>query len=289
MKTLVLNLVLRPIRIHAWGGLGSQLFAYALSLDLTRRFPSRRNAIIFHTSGVSRRLPELLEIVKLDHYKILDDFAREEFDDDLPRKSKASRLRKLFKLFLLFTGTLATANDDFEFSKVKWWVFSVRGHYSHRNIDQSFFLHLETLLGERQTKLEIDLKNALVVHYRLGDLVDLASKSPDNPISVRREILRNYSSLKSTLCLVFSDSPHLAAQTLSIDKNLQPSFPELNAIDTLIVCVLCEYFIGSSSKLSYWAVALRCNVYQLPSSLPRQQKCLVHNLTRGSNLVSYFE
>jgi len=289
VKELFMSLILRPIRIHVWGGLGSQLFAYALSLDLKSRFPSRRSTIVFHSSGVSRRLPELLEIANIDSFEVLDDYAHEELVDDQSKKSRKSWLRQSLKAFLKYVGVLATANDDSQFRKVKWWVISIRGHYSYRHIEQNFFLRLETLLSERKIKSAIDLQSALAVHYRLGDLVNLVEKCPDDPELVRREILHIYSRLTPIDCVVFSDSPDLAAQTLNIEKIVEPRSLELNAIDTLIVCAKCRYFIGSSSKLSYWAVALRCNVFKSPSSLPSQQKHLVHNLTRGSNLVSYFE
>ena len=47
------------LRIHSWGGLGSQLFALSLIFDLVRKFPKKRIELIHHTAGVTRRLFEV--------------------------------------------------------------------------------------------------------------------------------------------------------------------------------------------------------------------------------------
>ena len=47
------------LRVHSWGGLGSQLFALSLIFDLVRKFPKKRIELIHHTAGVTRRLFEL--------------------------------------------------------------------------------------------------------------------------------------------------------------------------------------------------------------------------------------
>ena len=62
------------IYIHCWGGLGSQLFAWALYLDIERKFPKRRINLVLHSSGVTRRLPEYLFSNKKNNLISIDDF-----------------------------------------------------------------------------------------------------------------------------------------------------------------------------------------------------------------------
>ena len=47
------------LRVHCWGGLGSQLFALAHAYELRKKFPKRKIMLFLHTSGVSERFSEL--------------------------------------------------------------------------------------------------------------------------------------------------------------------------------------------------------------------------------------
>ncbi len=47
------------LRVHCWGGLGSQLFALAHAYELHKKFPNRKILLLMHTSGVSERFSEL--------------------------------------------------------------------------------------------------------------------------------------------------------------------------------------------------------------------------------------
>ena len=51
--------MLPAIKIHIWGGLGSQLYALALKIDLQKKFKTRKVVLVFHNSGVTRRDAEL--------------------------------------------------------------------------------------------------------------------------------------------------------------------------------------------------------------------------------------
>ena len=63
-----------PIRIHCWGGLGSQLYAWALFERLSIRFPKRKLRLVLHTSGVTRRASDLNDLFSVDELITLDDF-----------------------------------------------------------------------------------------------------------------------------------------------------------------------------------------------------------------------
>ena len=62
------------IKIHCWGGIGSQLFTLALALDLNKRYPKRPIKFIFHTGGVTRRSLEIDFLPEKFRYEVKDDF-----------------------------------------------------------------------------------------------------------------------------------------------------------------------------------------------------------------------
>ncbi len=53
-----INSFLPALRVHTWGGFGSQLFTAYLILKLQRDIPQRSIVAVNHTSGVSRRTTE---------------------------------------------------------------------------------------------------------------------------------------------------------------------------------------------------------------------------------------
>ena len=56
--------LLPVLKIHSWGGFGSQLFTAYVILKVQKRYPGRRIKVIVHTSGVTRRVSEF-EFAKL--------------------------------------------------------------------------------------------------------------------------------------------------------------------------------------------------------------------------------
>ena len=56
-----MNQILRflpALRVHSWGGFGSQLFTAYVVLKLQKQFTNRRIKVVVHTSGVTRRVSE---------------------------------------------------------------------------------------------------------------------------------------------------------------------------------------------------------------------------------------
>lgn len=126
---------LPEIRIHSWGGLGSQLFAVATAYQVHRKIPWRRVVILSHSSGVTFRTLEI---------DFQNDWLRFEFKDDYTDKlSKLVRtqekprvnLREIIKKVFTGLGFLNSLNNDDQNKGLKPWILSVRGHYSHKKID----------------------------------------------------------------------------------------------------------------------------------------------------------
>ena len=259
---------LPPLRIHSWGGLGSQLFAVALAEDLKVTFPKRALRIVLHTGGVTRRLPEVVEIFPEYEYQYEEDFRpRSEASENISSQSKFN-LRKALIRFLTLLGLLAYCNGDTSTKKLSPWVLSIRGHYSYRSISAKFLIRFAERCQSLNKTLIPDLNETCVTHYRLGDLLTITEKKPVSERAIATEYFRIRNEMSFRKLVVFSDSPSEARErflALIEDEMLvmdsKTSLVIANAIQT-------QYFIGTSSKISFWIAGIRAVVYQKRSSLP---------------------
>jgi len=243
------------LRIHAWGGLGSQLFAVAIALQIQEKFPKRDQVIVLHTGGVTKRFPEVTEMFPEFTYEEVDDFSSRFSSGAHSAPSGIAKIfKKLLRNFALFTGFLAEENGDGT-KIVRRWTLSVRGHYFGRIISNSF---LSTLIERLENTVEInihDLEISTVIHYRLGDLINLVEKQPVDPIKIINSL--NYLAIEEPV-IVFSDSPEIAAKLLQSSTSsyrfvaLSYSTPA-----TLLAAINGRNFVGTSSKISYWIILLR--------------------------------
>ncbi len=258
------------LKIHAWGGLGSQLYAVALAEDLRMRFRRRRIVIVLHTGGVTRRIPEVVGLFPYCDFVFEDDFSSGDELDVSPSKTISSSSRKFFKNILLKVGLIAFCNDNAQTNKLKPWVLSIRGHYSYRKISDVFLLSLKELVTSIEM-VELD-PNTCCIHYRLGDLLLIDKKSP---ISVN-VLLREYSYVCQSydflnVC-IYSDSPEEASRRFSRMAAKKISAPNASTIAVIANSISASYFIGTSSKISFWIAGIRALDNQLRSSLPRKNE-----------------
>jgi len=139
------------LRVHCWGGLGSQLYAWALVEDLMHEFPHRKVQLVLHSSGVTKRQSDLdflgleLPLTVIDDFKDSLTVLHRTGKRNFMKKFKISRLVK----FVLHTlGFLASANTNDEYKKIRRWTTQVRGHYSYRTISKET-LSLMKIRSER--------------------------------------------------------------------------------------------------------------------------------------------
>ena len=122
-----------PLRIHCWGGLGSQLYALATAYDLQKKYPKRKIKLLLHTGGVTKRVCELdfidsidFEIIQIRDFQILDKVYKNRVKLD-----KIS-VKKLLIKILYFFGFIVSVNSKADFDSVRPWTVSTRGHYFNR-------------------------------------------------------------------------------------------------------------------------------------------------------------
>ena len=116
------------IKIHAWGGLGSQLYALALSIDLDGNFTTREVNIVAHSSGVTRRAPEYA--IYSDEIEYKDDFSKS------PTRNfhVFNSIKNIVKALLLRIGVYAYCNSDNEVEMLKKMGDNYKGALHLQNL-----------------------------------------------------------------------------------------------------------------------------------------------------------
>ena len=124
------------IKVHCWGGLGSQLFAWAMAEQLKIKFPSKDIQIILHNSGVTRRESAIGFLSKKFIITNMNDYV-------LPKNSgtrlsnRDLKLRVFAKSVLDRLGFVIYSSNLNTIAKVKPWTLVVRGHYAHDTVPVS--------------------------------------------------------------------------------------------------------------------------------------------------------
>jgi len=269
--TINKNLVARflpVVKIHTWGGLGSQLHALALEFILKEKYPSRRFHFVVHSSGVTKRNVEA-DIFD-ENFGFKDDFGSK----TIRFNHKFEKMKNFLVKLLFKSRFVVNCNDDSGIGSIKLWTVSVRGHYTNITLSIDLVSALWTRLFESSNnRFSIDQNRYLAIHYRLGDLETLPNKSP---IEVKRVV--GISSVvladkKIKQINIYSDSTFTSMnylKTLELYGTLHTR--NLTPIETILECSLSQVFIGTNSKLSVWITIFRgfhslsSNTY-LPSGL----------------------
>jgi hypothetical protein len=288
-------------KIHCWGGLGSQMYAWALFERSQVKFPNKKFRLVFHTGGVTKRLPDLESLFAKNEKDFVQDF--ESSDNSISGKSQnkksGSTIKKSFtraiKQVLISTGFVASANNETEFSKIKPWVISVRGHYSELRIDLETILLMKTRAEGSGSNFSINTeqnKDLDVLHFRLGDLLSLAEKSPIDTIRITKAIQEAKAGTTRDLW-VLSDSPSQAVELLQReDPEIRVKLDDgsLDAWHSLIAMSNANIFIGTNSKLSIWAIIFRALILkEAPSYISTEVKHhVVANLAEPELLGVHF-
>lgn len=268
------------IPIHVWGGLGSQLYGLALGLYLKNRYKLFDFHFVFHSSGVTRRIPQFETEFLFGMKKIsIDDFQNSKKVKGIKNLSVPNG-RKIIKLFLNNSSISISCNSDFEVKKLRFWTREIRGHYSNRTIDSEV---VRVIYSSLYSNIRNDhFSNLdLAVHFRLGDLVNLDSKEPINASKVVEQIRLVIDKFQITQIAIFSDSPELAKDLILGTVNFEPSvnfiFPELEISETMVALTSSKIFLATPSKISEWALLFRNSEYP---------NCLNFVPTSFSNFVS---
>jgi len=282
------------LRIHVWGGLGSQLHAVFLSERLKTHFPKKRIILVFHSSGVTRRLPESIPLLSDIEHKFVDDYVKA----DIKVKSTKG-LRRLTRQSLLTRfHFIEDCNNESDYTRIRWWTLQTRGHYSRLSLNAEFSMRIFSRMSSQVTinNDELDqLHQAASIHLRLGDLLEIQSKNPTNFEDILKLINLIFAEVPAKALLIFSDSPEVATNILKEIRFATAAREDFqaSALKSIFAMVQSSIFIGTGSKLSIWVAVLRTHIYPLqetylPSYLRPIIESLIPNLVEFKNLKFYY-
>jgi hypothetical protein len=167
------------------------------------------------------------------------------------------RIRDITKHLLKFLGFLSYANEEIEFRKLKRYVVSLRGHYSNLEISPLLTDEIWDILFDEA--LVISNKRDVMVHLRLGDLLELKNKGPMEATRVRGCLGRLSSKHKRRQFLVYSDSSEKEVRNhLDIgSEKITLRVVQGDTRELILACSTCTTFIGTNSKVSLWVAFFR--------------------------------
>lgn len=252
----------RAIRVHIWGGFGSQLNGIALQIFLEKE--GRRCTLIFHSSGITERLCEVQNLLGDLKWKQLHDYKHAErsthnYDLSLSYRGKSTlrfntSIKYVAKLFLQHTRLMLYPNNVSDLQRIKPWTLALRGHYSHIQFDDSVY---ERLLKKLLRTFPDPNSSRLVIHYRHGDLEN--SGKPWVAMKSIEQIIAQLDFAPSNKLRIFSDS---LESTVDLARsrpglNWEPVEASMHIGKILSACIGSEIFIGTTSKISLWASFFR--------------------------------
>ena len=277
-----------PLQIHVWGGLGSQLHACFLSHRIQSDFPKRKVSLIFHSSGITRRPPEVLGLLGDLDYRIVDDFVAPQNQIDLKRRFRKELKQRFFSRFHI----IESCNNEIEYKRLRSWTLQARGHYSNLNLSANFSkmtLGRMRELGDFSAMELYEVSHSGSIHVRLGDLLEIEEKNPTNFQDVIDVVRANVDTLEKIGLCIYSDSPHVAKEILnefSFTVLAKDKYQE-NAMNALVGMVDCSVFIGTGSKLSLWVAVLRFHAdFTRPTFLPSYLIPILESLIPDLNTKS---
>ena len=283
-----------PLKIHTWGGLGSQLFAIALAFDAREKFPRRKIKIVLHTGGVTLRLPEVTDLFPGWDYEYVSDFEVSSIESAKKNTTVLQQFKRRFfarvKAVVISSRIVVNCNDDLEYSHLKFWTLACRGHYSYRFVNRNFYELLDTALQNCISIENQEFGECLTIHYRLGDLLTLVQKNPVSESAIVSESSKLLSVSKFDSLVILSDSPEVARDVFSGNTLKKLFAPSFNTFEVMSCAISSIYFLGTSSKVSFWIAAIRSSKLKIHSSLPKSNRTqMKYMLGSETELINYYE
>jgi len=281
-----------PIRVHSWGGLGSQIFACVIARRLKARFPNRRIVLVFHSAGVTYRGQEVNEnLTSSLSTEFVDDYRSRELDKSVEPENESKSLKRVLLKIMENCGFLARLNEEQEFVSISSRVLEVRGHYTRMQLTRyeiDWVADSLNLMEEHQTSFD---RESIAIHLRLGDLLTLKSKD-----HINLDRLDNATKLVqgAKKLVIYSDSEPEVVLPL-LERNFSKFSLEVLKVATPLVmssCMKSRVFIGTNSKISIWIAVLRLSlnlgeVTILPKEIASQTSLLLKSISSPQQLVNF--
>lgn len=248
------------IKVHSWGGLGSQLFTLAVIYEINKKKPNRRINLVHHTAGVTKRFFELESMLNSKfNLKVVNDYKEIK---NQTRNYKKRILKKYLLIVVKFILNITRLSINLDVTpnlkRIKPWTLEVRGHYSTRHIENYFLDECIKYFNDFAI-FAAGTSDALTVHYRLGDLLTITEKSFIDPNYVIRSISEIKKIYPLKRVIIYSDSVEEAKVKLQkiYDIFNVVSFMDSPTQSVIQSCINSSFFLGTNSKVSIWIVKIR--------------------------------
>ena len=261
------------LKIHCWGGLGSQLLALNYYLRIAEKFPNKRVVLVLHTGGITARNSEIDFLSSKVNMLKVDDFY-DNFDKKIIQNRRFVSLKTLLKTLIKFLGDYFKfiITDDNKVYLIRPWTYSVRCTYTSNSLRKQDIVHMADILGITSNSSE---PNFTGVHYRMGDLPTLKPSALvplDSVSKVINHLVKDGAVIDKVR--IYSDSI-VENSNLQVPKEIDSEWKSVDTLQTISELSKAQYFIGTSSKVSLWVAIFRWalntagDVY-LPSSIMNQ-------------------
>ena len=247
------------LKVHIWGGLGSQLFGLAFILELRKLgFTPERMCVVFHEGGVTKRNIEIEEFLPSNlQRKIVKDFESNSLDNSKNYFKKI--LFYVIRKILLVSKIVIEANSNRE--KIMPWTLSCRGHYRFRFIEPEIIRSIFNRVVGSLTNEKVFGISELVIHYRLGDLIGLKpTLSSNQVIALAKENL--WDGIERIR--IFVEDPKDLCDFPSVIDDIAVTIDSAQVNQVIESGVMSYLFIGTDSKISIWIALFR--LHRTPES-----------------------
>lgn len=247
--------------------------------------------LVLHNSGITRRDEELSRFHPDESIQIRQDFAGDNLSNNSIRIYLQGLIRRIFSKSLRSLGFLATSNFEQEYLRIKPWVLSVRGHYTGLKIARESVQTILSSIEESNHQNQSQINGpALGLHFRLGDLLTLESKSPIAMPRLLTGLKMGIGARQMSAHLIFSDSPHEAKALLYENcPGIEFQIQERDPMQTILDLVNVEVFVGTPSKITEWVTIIRCHKLAQPRVfLPIEMRRQMETTVGSNSMIVYY-
>lgn len=249
------------LRIHCWGGLGSQLQALSFYLMVQSKFPNRNLQLILHTGGITERLSEIDFVSDRINLVSIHDFKNKVEKTNVNFLFRFN-LRSIFKNLArnIFDYSRFVITNENRVMAIMPWTTQVRCSYSSIELSSDLIKNLGEIVKFPAKKID---NNFIGVHLRIGDLVALKPESLVDTSTINK-LINNLDQKEKILnkVIVYSDSElNLDSFNSLIGFTIQ--LRNIDTINTIFELTGPRVFIGTNSKVSLWVAIFRYG-YKIP-------------------------
>ena len=287
--------ILPKLEIHSWGGLGSQLFAALVALRVKAMNSYRVVCLVIHTSGVTKRNNELSP----DNMKDIiitekNDYTLIKGNSSHPKQSQLNlrlSVRRLFRRILGSAKIVVKLETPHEIKRYPIYTVSIRDHYTNIKLTEAEVDWIANFF-KIELRENVELQSKLSIHYRLGDLISLESKTYIDPRVIHKLLLSP--SIEYTEGRIFTDSSitDLPSDVKDLVDQWNLELISTDAVSVVRSCFYSKIFVGTNSKISLWISILRC-VYlkqhqtYLPFGMLNNLQSLLAQIEISSQAIGY--